>query len=277
MNTPIAFSVLMPVYFKDDARHFAEALESIAKQTLLPNEIVIIKDGELSPDLEKVLLAFSKHSPSPLVIGALPHNQGISAALNLGFNICKYAYIARMDADDISKADRFEKQITFLHNHPEIDIVGSWIDEFTESENNITSQRRVPASHQEIAKAIKIRCPFNHPSLIYKKEAILKAGGYIHFHNLEDWHLWARMFLKGARMANLQESLLLFRTSPQMFKRRGGMKYAASDIKLQWFFYKIGLTNAFEMCRNLFFRIPVRLAPPTLRTFFYKQILRRLD
>ncbi|MEG1910423.1 MAG: amylovoran biosynthesis protein AmsE, partial [Bacteroidales bacterium] len=105
----------------------------------------------------------------------------------------------------------------------------------------------------------------------------LKVGGYIHFYNLEDWHLWARLFLNGAQMANIPESLLLFRATAQMFKRRGGIKYTASDIKLQWFFYKIGLTNFWEMARNLIVRIPVRLAPASVREFFYKHILRSLN
>ncbi|MEG1762662.1 MAG: glycosyltransferase [Bacteroidales bacterium] len=277
MNMPMQFSVLIPVYFKDQAVHFAQALDSIAKQTLLPNEIVIVKDGPINAENEAVLTHFASISPVPLIITALPTNQGISAALNQGICVCSYAYIARMDADDIAKPLRFEKQIAFLETHPEVDILGSNVDEFLGEPTHIISQRRVPSSHADICKAMKIRCPFNHPSLIYKKEAILKVGGYIHFYNLEDWHLWARLFLNGAQMANIPESLLLFRATAQMFKRRGGIKYTASDIKLQWFFYKIGLTNFWEMARNLIVRIPVRLAPASVREFFYKHILRSLN
>ncbi|MEG1951664.1 MAG: glycosyltransferase [Bacteroidales bacterium] len=113
--------------------------------------------------MEAVLTNFTALSPIPVIITNLSTNQGISAALNRGIQACSYSYIARMDADDIAKPHRFEKQIAFLKSHPEVDILRSNIDEFLDEETHIVSQIQIPISHADICKTIKRRCPFNHP------------------------------------------------------------------------------------------------------------------
>lgn len=270
----LPFSVLLSVYFKENPLFLKQALESTwHHQTLKPDEIVIVKDGLLTEELDKVIEDFSK--VAPVLIVALKKNKGLGAALNIGLTHCMHEIIARMDSDDICSPDRFQKQIEFLTKNPTIDLVSSWIDEFIETTDNIISTRKLPESHSVIQKFAQKRCPVNHPVVVFKKSAVLKAGGYQHFPLFEDYYLWARMLMSGARFHNLQESLLYFRTNPETYKRRGGFKHAMVEIKMQFLFHRIGFISISRMGLNILIRSTIRLMPNNLRTRFYKLFLRR--
>jgi len=272
-NNP-SFSVLLSVYHKENPLFLKQALESIwDTQTLKPSEIVIVKDGPLTDELNQVIDNFSETAPVKIV--ALEKNQGLGAALNKGLTHCQYDIVARMDSDDISKPIRFEKQMEFLYTNLEIDLVSASIYEFNGTIDHVISERRLPEFHSEIEKFAKKRCPVNHPVAVFKKSTVLKAGGYQPFPLFEDYYLWARMLITGAKFYNLQESLLYFRTNSDTFKRRGGFKHAIDDIKLQIEFKKIGFISYYEMIRNIGFRATVRLFPNYLRVLFYKKILRK--
>ena len=178
-----------------------------------------------------------------------------------------------MDTDDIAKPDRFEKQIKVFQEHPEIDICSAWIEEFEGTPDNILATRKLSATHEEILKYAKHRCPINHPVVMYKKSAVLKAGGYKGFP--EDYRLWINMLMTGARFYNIQESLLYFRFSSAMVKRRGGWKYAMADAKSQLDFYKMGFLNLPTLVYNLSVRMSVRLTPNFIRALIYKKLLRK--
>jgi len=273
-NLGLPFSVLLSVYFKENPSFLKQALESIwHDQTYKPDEIIIVKDGPLTKELDLVIANFSESAPVKTV--ALDKNQGLGAALNIGLTHCHNDIVARMDSDDISKPTRFEKQIEYLSKNSDIDLVSASIDEFTGTPYHIISTRRLPEFHYEIKKFAKKRCPVNHPVVVFKRSAVLKAGGYQHFPLFEDYYLWARMLMSGAKFYNLQESLLYFRTNADTFKRRGGFKHAIDDIKLQFEFKKIGFISFYEMIRNIGFRATVRLFPNYFRVLFYKKILRK--
>lgn len=267
------FSVLMPVYSKENPIFFTNALRSIwHNQTLKPNEIVIVKDGPLTKELEMVLNNYIKIAPLKII--ALKENVGIGKALNIGVNECSYNYIARMDSDDIAFPNRFEKQISYLKQHPEIGILSSWIDEFIDVEENVVSTRKVPEEYKEIVKGFKGRCPLNHPAVVFTKEAVLGAGNYQPFFLKEDAYLWLRMLKKNTIFANINESLLFFRITKDTYRRRGGLKYAISEYKILKYRYTIGFINIFEFSYYLLMTIPIRLAPPSLRAFVYNKFLR---
>jgi len=270
----INFSVLLSVYFKENPLFLKQALESTwHNQTLKPNEIVVVKDGPLTEELDMVIADFAKVALVTIV--ALEKNQGLGAALNIGLTHCKHEIIARMDSDDICYPYRFQKQIEFLSKNPTIDLISSWIDEFIETPDHIISTRKLPEFHSEIQIYAKKRCPVNHPVVVFKKSAVLKAGGYQHFPLFEDYYLWARMLISGARFHNLQESLLYFRTNPGTYKRRGGFKHAMVEIRMQFRFREIGLVKLPRMLLNILIRLTVRLMPNNLRSLFYKKHLRR--
>lgn len=268
------FSVLMSVYNGDSALFLEEALNSIYWQTFLPNEIVLVLDGPISTDLHKVIEKFRMKESVVLKTVPLEINVGLGLALARGLHYCKNDYIARMDSDDICKPNRFELQLSFLKNNTRIDMVGSWIDEFVENKQNVISQRKVPEKHQEILKYMKGRCPFNHPTVVFKKNAVIKAGNYKPFLLKEDIYLWLRLAMEECQFANIQKSLLLFRTTKDMYKRRGGMKYAKSELKILKFRYKSQIISLSEFLYFTFLTIPIRLAPNWVRTIIYTKFLR---
>lgn len=268
------FSVLLSIYYKESPINFIQALKSILEQTLQPTEIILIKDGTLTSELEEVIVKFQKKYPIIYSIN-LSTNQGLGKALNEGLKHCTYDIVARMDTDDIALPDRFEKQVDFMENHPEIDACSAWIDEFIDSPNNIISRRTLPETPEELYKFGKSRNPLNHPAVMFRKSAVIKAGGYQHFPLFEDYYLWVRMIMNGSKLYNLQEPLLYFRSSTEMYKRRGGLKYALTEIKFQILLHKIGYISIYQMFKNCCTRFIARIIPNQLRGFLYKRILHK--
>ena len=267
------FSVLLSLYHKENPLFLRQSLTSIFTQTLLPIEVVLVEDGPLTDELYAVIKEFTSRYPKLKVI-SLPTNRGLGKALNEGLKHCSYDLVARMDTDDIAKPNRFEKQLEIFKNHPEIDIVSSWIDEFEGDITHIISIRKVPEFHKDIYKYAKKRCPINHPAVMFRKSTVLAAGGYKHFPLFEDYYLWVRMLMNDAKFYNIQESLLYFRTSTDMFKRRGGWNYAINEYKLQKEFKNIGFINNIDFFYNISVRFISRILPNRLRTIFYKTMLR---
>ena len=199
---------------------------------------------------------------------------GATEALNEGLKHCSYELVARMDTDDICKPERFAKQVAFMEKHPEVDVVGAWIDEFQGDTSHVSSTRKLPEASEEIVAFGKKRNPMNHPVVMFRKSAVEAVGSYLPFYLFEDYYLWVRMLLNGATFYNIQESLLYFRLSPKMFKRRGGLKYACVEISFLWKLYCLGYTSFVTTCMNICIRIAARIIPNSLRSWVYKKMLR---
>lgn len=268
------FSVLMSVYAKEKPEYLDLSLNSLVTQTLMPKEIVIVKDGVLPSELDEVIHKYVQKYPDLFKIVALKINQGLGNALNIGLQYCDYELVARMDSDDISLPNRFEKQIYYLHKNPEISVLGAYIDEFENEPTNITSVRKVPISHDEIFKVAKRRNPLNHMTVVFRKEFVMAAGGYRHFLWNEDYYLWVRMLNKGYKFANLPESLVLVRAGDDLFKRRGGVKYFLKEVELQKKFYDLGFIQFYDFILNIMLRGTIRLVPNFLRKIIYQLFLR---
>ncbi|HBC31851.1 MAG TPA: amylovoran biosynthesis protein AmsE [Clostridiales bacterium] len=267
------FSVLLSIYYKENPDYLKQSLDSLFQQTLLADEIILMKDGPLTSELDSIIDDYRNKYKTITVI-SLKENEGLGIALNEGLNHCSHNLVARMDTDDIAKPSRFEKQIQQFELDPELDVVGSWVDEFVDSKENIVSKRKVPENHREIYSFAKKRNPINHPSVMFKKDAVLKTGNYQHFPLFEDYYLWARMLMSGCKFYNIQESLLYFRTTPQTFERRGGVEYLKNEIKLQKTFYKLKFISLYTYLMNVFIRIIVRLLPNKPRAALYGALVR---
>ena len=268
------FSVLLSLYAKECPDYLRCSLESILLQTKKAKEIILVKDGPLTQELDEIVNEYQTKIANLKVV-FLSENKGLGRALNEGLNHCSYDLVARMDTDDVAKPDRFEKQMKIFQKYPDIDVVGSWIDEFEGDPSNVISIRKLPESHKEIWNYAKKRNPVNHPVVMFRKSAVLAAGGYKHFPLFEDYYLWVRMLLNGAKFYNVQESLLLFRTSSEMFKRRGGFKYACTEAKFQWHIHKLGFISFPETLMNICIRFGTRIIPNDLRGWIYKKLLRK--
>lgn len=268
------YSVLMSIYYKEKPCYLKQALDSIFTQTVKSNDVVLIEDGTLGKDLESIINEYESKYPE-LHVFRFVENRGLGFALNDGINLCKNNIIARMDTDDISKPYRMERQLQMMLSHPEYAMVGAWIDEFTSDIEHITSIRKVPESPEDIYQYAKKRCPVNHPVVMYRKKEVLAVGGYLTKYFPEDYFLWIKMLLNGCKFYNIQESLLWFRFDTDVFKRRGGWKYACDEAITQWHIYKMGFISFPNLLHNVGIRFLVRIAPHSVREFFYKRILRK--
>lgn len=269
----MSFSVLISLYYKEKSDNLIESLKSVFSQTMRAEEVIVVEDGLLNKELYDVLDEFAALYPE-LIRVKLNQNMGLGRALNEGLKHCNNDLIIRMDTDDISYPDRFEKQITFMEKYPEVDISSGWIVEFEGTKENIKAIKKLPESHIELTTYIKTRCPINHPAAIFKKSKVLEVGGYKHFPLFEDYYLWGRMMQKGAIFANIQEPLLYFRISDEMFKRRGGLKYAFNSVRLQNKLYELGLISLAATVKSCFIRSVVYLMPNFIRRYIYSKFLR---
>ena len=269
------FSVLMSVYRNDKPEFFLEAVKSVSvKQTLPPDEIVIVVDGPVPESLEKTIIEIEKNIPSTRILWQ-KENKGLGQALNIGMKACSNELVARMDADDISVPDRFEKQIAYMKSHPEVTVCGGQISEFIDSPENIVAYRKVPLDPIDCLNYFKDRDPLNHMTVLLKKSAVMKVGNYQPWHLDEDTYLWGRLLKNGYRIANLQDILVNVRVGKEMYARRGGWKYFKSDSKiLKW-----KLDNGFLSHSRFFYNYMARfgvqvLMPNSLRAWIFKKLLR---
>ena len=274
MEENLKFSVLISVYYKEIPEYLDLSLESITdKQILKPNEIVLVKDGPLTKELEGIIEKYMNKYPNLFKIISLEKNYGLGKALNIGLENCSYELVARMDGDDISKPERFEEQIETFKSNSNLDICGSWIDEFQMKNEKLEVQsiRKVPAKNNEIYQKLKFICAFNHPTVMYKKSKVLKAGSYLQTFALEDYYLWIRLALNKCKMYNIQKSLIYFRVTDGTAKRRGGIKLLKSDLKFQRYLLKEKFINKREYLKNVFIYGIYRIIPWKLRENLQKR------
>lgn len=268
------FSVLMSVYLKSDTGQLEEAIKSIHEQTLLPDQFVIVIDGEVNQETEALINKWVDKWPIISIV-RIPVNKGLGNALSEGLRNCKFEFIARMDSDDIASIHRFEKQFSFIENNPEVDIVGAWIAEFEKNVTNIIQIRETPLDNNKVSKFARFRDPMNHMTVIFKKSKVFNCGGYLSFYLNEDYFLWLRMIQKGYVFANIPEPLVYVRTDNGLYARRGGFKYLINEIKLENFKLKIRIINIFEYLFNCLVRIIVRFSGSFFRKMFYYYFLRK--
>lgn len=271
----ISFSVCTSVYKNDDPAFVRVAMDSIIRQTVKPDEIIIVRDGPVPEELQRVLNEYQEQFQEVRVI-PFEKNQGLGYAMRTAVAEAQYDIIARMDSDDIAVPNRFEQQLSFLEEHPDIDIVGGQISEFIGSPDNIVSYRLVPISNDDIYAFIKERCPFNHMTIMARKQAVLQAGNYIEWHYNEDYYLWIRMALKHCKFANMPYVLVNVRSGEGMYKRRGGWKYFDSERGIQRFMLKNDMISPLRYCYNVLARFVIQvILPDSLRGYVFQKLFRK--
>lgn len=264
----------MSVYYKEKPEYLKAAIDSILNQSVKTDDFVLVCDGPLNKGLDDVIAEYVRTVPGLFNVYRLSQNMGLAKALNHGILQCKNELIARMDSDDISAPDRIEKQIRAMEDNG-ADIVGSNIIEFENTIENTGAMRQVPEKSEEITAFAKKRSPFNHPSVMYKKSAVVDAGFYEDYRYFEDYNLWATMLFKGYKGYNVQENLLYMRAGADMYKRRGGASYVKCIVRFRRHLREIGFIGTGEFLISTFVRVAVSLVPNSARTMFYSKILRK--
>jgi len=268
-------SVLMSLYIKEKPEYAKACFDSLLNQTVQADEWVIVEDGPLSKEMYELLDEYQAKHPGLIKRIPFEKNQGLGLALRAGVPECKNELIARMDTDDIARADRFEKQLAEFENKPYLDICGSHILEFETDIEKIVSKRIVPLTDEKIKKYQKRRDGFNHMTVMFKKNSVIKAGNYQPCLLMEDSFLWARMFLSGARGINIDDFLVFARVGKDMYKRRGGFEYYKKYKTGRRKIYKTGYIGWWDYEYSVIIQLLVSIMPNKLREFVFKKILHR--
>lgn len=270
----MTYSVLMSVYKNDRPEYVRVALDSmLVNQSVKPTEIVLVQDGPVPDGLSLLLSEYETKYPEVMNVIRLEKNGGLGNALKLGVENAKYDICARMDSDDICAPDRFEKQLAYLESHPECDIVGGQITEFIDTPDNIVGKREVPCDNEAIYHYMRSRCALNHPTVMFKKKAVLDAGNYQDWFWNEDYYMWIRMMEQGCVFANLPDVLVNMRSGLDQYGRRGGKKYFDSEIGIKKLMLEKGMITRKEYIVNYVQRFIIQLMLPNsvrgwvLRTF----------
>ncbi|AEE15882.1 glycosyltransferase [Treponema brennaborense] len=218
------FTILQSVYKKDSPDFLEECFTSIATNTLLPECIILVKDGPLTDELESVIFAWQQKLP--LYVVGYSENHGLAYALNYGLQFCKTELIARMDSDDICYPDRFEKQVLFFEMHKDTVILGSGIEEFylDGKGREYRKIRLYPKRTERKSKTLYRGTPIAHPSVMMKTELLKKYKYNIDTKCNEDIDLWLRILGDGYIIKTLQEPLVHFRITDATFHRRSASK-----------------------------------------------------
>lgn len=263
----------MSVFYMEKPKNLVESISSILTQTIPPNEIVLVKDGTLTYELEQIIQDFVQHYPKLFTIIEIEQNKGLGNALQLGIVRCTNELIARMDSDDIAAKNRCEKQLNIFMKNPQLSIVGSNVAEFSGTTNNITAFRNVPKSHLDIIAFAKRRSPFNHPSVMYKKSHVLDCGNYSNWKHCQDYELFIKMLANGYQAYNIQENLLYMRTN-DLHQRRKSKQHLKYFIKSRKTALNSGIAgwNDFILC--IIAQLMIYIVPTKITQKIYKRFLR---
>lgn len=262
-------AVIMSVYKNDRLVFLKESVQSILKQTYTHFSYFLIFDGPVSQDIDEYI---SSLSDERIKLFKLEKNGGLAVALNYLLELVlqnrDYKFIARMDADDISLPTRFVKQRTFLLEHSDTSIVGCWYEEIDEEGKHL-SYRKLPIKHEDLRKRYFTRTPFAHPSVLYTRELIEKAGYYpTDTVLMEDNVLWGKALKAGLKFGNISEYLLKFRIDKDFFERRSGIKYGWKFMKSR---FKINNSLKFPFYSFLlvFLTGIIKIMPPIFLRYIY--------
>lgn len=222
-------SIIMGVY--NDANLLSQAIDSLLAQTYAKWELIACDDCS-TDNTSDILSEYAKNDPRIIVIRN-EKNCGLAATLNHCLEYAQGEYIARMDCDDLSVETRLEKQVSYLQGHPEIDLVGTFMQAFDESgKKNIIESKQYPTKF-DLPKG----APFAHATIMIRTSAMKHLNGYCisnYTVRTEDVDLWYRFFAAGFKGANLPEPLYLVRIDETACKRRK-LKYMLHASYIIWY------------------------------------------
>ena len=266
---------LLSLYDKENPAWLEACLDSIInKQTLPPTQIILVEDGPINISLSGVLDNYQKVKKVDFRRVKLEQNVGLGSALKVGLESCSFELVARMDTDDVAEPIRFEKQIEFFLENPDIDILGTSALDIDEHGEVLKIQRKLPEKSEDIYKNMWA-CPILHPSVMFKKSFILAVGSYsTSLKRRQDYELWFRCAEAGAVFHNLQEPLVKYRITAQSYRKNS---FDVSLIQA-----KIGLRGAlslklgFKAYIGVFYPVLKSILPNSLRLFLIDK-LKRFD
>ncbi len=269
-----SFGLLMPMWGGDRPDRAEAAIRSATLEQDLPPEIIVLSvDGPLDAALDRLVARIGDGEFGEAIVLRHRDHRGLARTLQDGLEAMPAPIVARADADDLCRPERFARQIPFFREHG-LDLLGSAMQEFSDEVAPGTGPKRSrPLTQAEIEKYLPTHSPFHHPTVVMKRETALAVAGYRELPLLEDYWLWERMMLGGARMANLPDVLVDYRVDADLFARRGGFTLIGSDLRLQRIMHRDGVTSTAQAVRNMGMRLAYRLAPGGLRRIGYRHLV----
>lgn len=263
-------AVLLPVYKKDNPIFFKMSVDSLMEQTYTDFIIFLGVDGSIEGELENEVHK-CEMNPKFCVL-RFHENRGLACVLNDLIAKAKeegFEFYARMDADDICDKFRFQKQLSFLKEHPEIDVTGGAIEEIDEMCKKNGKKVVYPLTHEECRKFFRYRDPLAHPATFFRKRYFEKVTGYRpEYRKNQDTMLWFDGFMNGCKFANLPETVLYFRVTKDFYNRRNGWKRAKQMIKSRM---EINKSMKYDISANIFAIVLaiMTVSPTWLKKFLY--------
>lgn len=249
-----AYSALLCVCNEDKSEWLSVALDSMLCQTVKPDEIVLVQNGPLADSLDATIYRYKENNPEIIKILPLPDKVSVGLALQQGVLACSHGFIACMDADGYSVPTRIEEELGALFEN-KVDMVGSDIDEFVESTDNVVAHRKYPETPEQIYRFAKRKVPMAHSSVLFKKRMVLACGNYEDFYLAEDYALFIRLLGICAKGYNIQKTLVYKRVSEDFYEQRRGRKYFRAMtsfnkkfFKTKWFGYRDYVVRSIKNC-----------------------------
>ncbi|GAB6092475.1 glycosyltransferase [Furfurilactobacillus curtus] len=269
------YSALIAVHQNERPEHFQSALASIFDQTVLPAQMIIVKDGRRISELDDVIDQYKcicQYRHIDWVYLENPQVMGLTASLNQGLTMCRESLVARFDSDDVNVPERMEKTLQKFAEDPELSVVGSWIGEFATAIEDVTGIRKVPMDQAAIQRLARRRNPMNHMAVTFRREAVMSLGGYTEMPSFEDYYLWLGMLSQQMKFANLQETLVWARAGSHFWERRSGWYYLRRELHFQSAAYRQHYLSLSDYLGNIVTRCAVRLMPKLILALAYKTV-----
>lgn len=267
------YSVLTTVYAKEKPLYLRQSIDSMLNQTIPPSEYVVVKDGPLPFELEKVLTEYEEKFEIFKIIG-LEVNSGLGAACIAGLDACSNDFVARLDSDDISLPNRCERQLEILEKEEDLAVVGTNLYEFEDDPNVITAIKKMPTEPDEIFRFGKRRNPFNHSSIMMRKSIVQANGGYSSMRRSQDLELFTRLLYKGCKCRNIGEPLVLFRTGSARVNRKKNWTNLKHDISVYKRNYNEQYMSLYDYVYVVVRQFIFFLMPSNLASYLYFKIYR---
>lgn len=264
-----SYSVLMTVYKNDSAEFFCLSVESMLKQTLKTDDFVLVCDGELSNELNECIEKYSRNNKDVFQVIRLEKNVGLGEALRIGLPYCKNELVARMDDDDIAKLNRCEIEYKYMMKNKGISILGSYMNEFDSDPDSVLRVKKVPIGNDNILKYSRRRNPFNHSTIMFRKDDVISAGNYSTMRTNQDVELWVRMLNLGYKGNNINLSLVDFRFDNNTYSRRKDFKNIKLLLKVWNNFMKKGYCNQFDLVYVFVIQIIMFIVPSNVLKWLY--------
>ena len=269
-----AYSVLLSVGNAEKKERLAVALDSMLNQTVKPSEIVLVQDGALTDELHATINKYKEEQPDLFKILSMPCKVGIGWALRLGVQACSHGFIACMDSDGYSIPTRIEEEFDAMFEN-KVDMVGSNVNEFVDSTENVVARRMFPETPERIYKCAKKRMPMSHASVLFKKRMVVVCGNYENCTMAEDFALLIRLLNICAKGYNIQKPLVYKRLSEEFYRQHSGWDYFRAMILFNKKFYRTGWFSYRDYVTRSVVNGVESFMPPVVKRRFANKIFGR--